>query len=482
MKKFIAQYGLSKTLRFELKPVGRTLENIQKKGLLTQDENLAESYRKMKETIDAYHREFIEKTLSKTTLTYEHLQKLVQLYHTPKTERNDTYKKSIEQTQYELRKEIVDSFTSGEMKEVYSKLFQKDLISKLLQNWVKEKQEKGNNLYFDKNFEKFTTYFTGFHENRKNIYTNEAQSTAIAYRLIHQNLAKFAENIRIFEKVKQHIEYKFPEIAQAFNLTEEELCNLFVLSHYNHLLTQKGIEHFNQVIGGYTLESGRKIQGLSEHINLYNQGQKDKKDHIPKLKILYKQILSDRQSTSFLPSKFSNSQEVLGAVRDYYLSNLICYIPEGKQEAENILEKIQWDSQTIQLTQAMQNLLNRYDIPYKNGNDISEHLAQQRTKEFFKELIHIFKLTLQMRNSIPNTEIDYLISPVMNNKNEFFDTRKADNTLPKDADANGAYHIAKKGLMWLEQIQKHYAKGKKLDLDKTNKGWLQFVQNHTTNN
>ena len=31
-------YSLSKTLRFELKPIGKTLEQIERKGLLTQDE------------------------------------------------------------------------------------------------------------------------------------------------------------------------------------------------------------------------------------------------------------------------------------------------------------------------------------------------------------------------------------------------------------------------------------------------------------
>jgi len=92
-----------------------------------------------------------------------------------------------------------------------------------------------------------------------------------------------------------------------------------------------------------------------------------------------------------------------------------------------------------------------------------------------------------MRNSITNSEVDYLISPVMNNKGSFYDSRKADARLPKDADANGAYHIAKKGLQWVRQIQKFDIRDKKdatkydwrnLKLEKTNKGWLNFVQNN----
>ena len=52
-------YSLSKTLRFELKPVGKTLEHIESKGLIAQDEKRAEEYKKVKDIIDRYHKEFI---------------------------------------------------------------------------------------------------------------------------------------------------------------------------------------------------------------------------------------------------------------------------------------------------------------------------------------------------------------------------------------------------------------------------------------
>lgn len=72
--------------------------------------------------------------------------------------------------------------------------------------------------------------------------------------------------------------------------------------------------------------------------------------------------------------------------------------------------------------------------------------------------------------------MDYLISPAMNSKGEFYDSRKADTSLPKDADANGAYHIAKKGLWVLEQI-KEADDLKKVKMAISNKEWLSFVQN-----
>lgn len=41
-------YPLSKTLRFEAKPIGATLDNIVKSGLLDEDEHRAASYVKVK--------------------------------------------------------------------------------------------------------------------------------------------------------------------------------------------------------------------------------------------------------------------------------------------------------------------------------------------------------------------------------------------------------------------------------------------------
>jgi len=104
-----------------------------------------------------------------------------------------------------------------------------------------------------------------------------------------------------------------------------------------------------------------------------------------------------------------------------------------------------------------------------------EGINRQYKKAFIERLLYLSKLTLQIRNSISNTEIDYLISPVANEKGEFYDSRTANDTLPKNADANGAYNIARKGLWVIEQI-KQSADLKKIKLAISNKEWLEFVQ------
>ena len=85
------------------------------------------------------------------------------------------------------------------------------------------------------------------------------------------------------------------------------------------------------------------------------------------------------------------------------------------------------------------------------------------------------KLLLQMRNSVTNSEEDYLLSPVADENGHFFDSREGISSLPIDADANGAYNIARKGLWVIRKIQETQ-KGEKPSLNITNKEWLQFAQ------
>ncbi|MCF2738867.1 hypothetical protein, partial [Bacteroides caecigallinarum] len=101
-------------------------------------------------------------------------------------------------------------------------------------------------------------------------------------------------------------------------------------------------------------------------------------------------------------------------------------------------------------------------------------------KEFFIEFVSLFKLVLQMRNSWTGTDVDYLVSPVCDENGVFYDSRKVDNTLPQNADANGAYNIARKGMLLLDKIRKN-SSDKKIDFSITNKEWLSFAQGYCKN-
>lgn len=132
-----------------------------------------------------------------------------------------------------------------------------------------------------------------------------------------------------------------------------------------------------------------------------------------------------------------------------------------------------WDSEEIVLTDEFKNAFSEAGIDIY-GN-LKEAICSLTEKKHLESLMLLMKLLLQMRNSKTGTEIDYLLSPVADANGHFYDSREEKSSLPKDADANGAYNIARKGLWAIRKVQLT-PNGEKLNLAISNKEWLQFAQ------
>lgn len=342
---FTKLYPLSKTLCFEARPIGATKNNIIKNGLLDEDKHRAESYVKVKKLIDEYHKAFIDRVLADGCLCYKNegnedsLEEYYEFYSLSSKDKSDDTGKHFTNIQQNLRSKIAETLTkdkayanlfgnklieSHKDKEYKNNIIDSDLIqfvSTATSNQL-DSQSKDDATKLIKEFWGFTTYFTGFFENRKNMYTSEEKSTGIAYRLINENLPKFIDNMESFKKIIEKPEMSANMEELRANLEEylnvESISEMFELNYYNMLLTQKQIDVYNAVIGGKTdEEQDIKTKGINEYVNLYNQQHKDAK--LPKLKTLFKQILSDRNAISWLPEEFDKDQNVLNAIKDCYV-------------------------------------------------------------------------------------------------------------------------------------------------------------------
>ena len=66
---FTNLYSLSKTLRFELKPVGDTQKILDQNHVFDDDEKIAKNYKEAKKWFNKVHREFIDASLKQTTIS-----------------------------------------------------------------------------------------------------------------------------------------------------------------------------------------------------------------------------------------------------------------------------------------------------------------------------------------------------------------------------------------------------------------------------
>ncbi len=377
LSQFTNLYSLSKTLRFELKPIGKTLENIEKNGILERDNRRSIGYKSIKKVIDEYHKAFIDRVLNDyerkldetgRIVWRDSLNELYRLYHLSSTEakRNE----EIRKTQEILRKQISECFKKDRQ---YSRLFGKVLIREDLTEFVNTPlfeqyilSQKGNeDLSIDDvrhiqedviediaKFRDFTTYFSGFYENRRNMYVADDKATSIANRLIMENLPKFIDNIDVFERIAQsevsgNLEALYKEMEAYLNVNS--IAEIFCLDYFSMVLTQKQIDVYNAIIGGKALEDGTKIKGLNEYVNLYNQKQKEKTCRLPKLKPLFKQILSERNAISWLPDEFTSDKELLESIEKCY-QDLKNSVFEGKDSLIVLLKELgEYDLEHIYL-------------------------------------------------------------------------------------------------------------------------------------
>lgn len=118
-------------------------------------------------------------------------------------------------------------------------------------------------------FENFFTYLTGFQENRRNYYEiKEEKATAVATRIIHDNLPKFVDNASIFV-AKQALYEGTYELLASKQITLQTkdgapllpiTSEIFEDGYFGYCLSQIGIERYNDA-----------ISNANSLINLFNQ-------------------------------------------------------------------------------------------------------------------------------------------------------------------------------------------------------------------
>lgn len=355
---FTQKYALSKTLRFELKPVGETLKNMREhiyngkndydSDLQTflHDQDIEDAYQTLKPILDSLHEEFINTSLISSTARKIRFLEYFEAYRERGNDTKTDEKSVLSGIENNLRKEIGKTYLEWAKSFIeQAKKFDGivDEVLDIKEEWDDEKKTKW--LFKKKNFELLTepgilvfienslesmnvneqkkidikkalkvfkwffTYFSGYSTNRKNYYTiDKEKSTAVATRIVHENLPKFCDNIillygyektlkdgskREYKKKEEYLGiYTFlksknietqikdaesGEMIELYDITED----IFDISFFSSCLSQWGIENYNRIIGHY-----------NAFINLYNQAHKkdEKFTKLLQFKELYKQI------------------------------------------------------------------------------------------------------------------------------------------------------------------------------------------------
>ena len=348
---FTKQYSLSKTLRFELKPVNpdgsRIIDSSEAndklsiiRDIIAEDKQRANDYKKLKEILNDLHRELIEEVLSAQDILsvaeVEEAFKLYKQYKSKSGKERDKVEKEFAKLQESMRKSIAKAFKNNAF---YKELFKPKDYFKIdknespislrirelySQNKIKSAciSDVEEAVGIAKSFNGFTTYLSGFNENRENMYKDEEHETAIAHRVINENMLFYFDNCIKYNKLKN----EFLDLDNK--IKEKHESRIFTPREFGQFLSQSGIDRYNRILGRGREKKDENDKGVNQIINEYKQRLevdnddkaklKRKRRMLPKMTMLYKQILSPKDDDFAAGFKFETAKEALNSINDYY--------------------------------------------------------------------------------------------------------------------------------------------------------------------
>ena len=435
-------YPVSKTLKFELLPIGETEQNILENRILEVDEDKNENAKKVKKIMDDFHKKYITHQLTGYRLTG--LDAYYDMYI--KKEKTDEEFEMLRHLEDVLRKEISNQLSNSD---IFNTLDKKDMIEKNLHTFLKE-EGRENEIYLVEKFHKFTSYFTNYFVIRKRIYSDEAKLPSLSYRLINENLPLYIKNMEIFKKIEEvmnideKIKNDLKEITHG-----KDIQDYFAISGFNDTLIQKGIEEYNAVLGGIKKDNKTQIKGLNVIINEYNQ-KAEKNMRIPKLNMLYNQILSTEEKLSFQIHQFTNDQELVDSIAQ--MQNMIesnCF-SNGIEKVCTMLSQLdRYDLNHIYINS--RNLFQLSQNIYHDWKVLTDAIQHHYDKTHFKDNTKMTKAYLNKRSNELKKITDYSINDLSTYVNDY-DEKHKDKIISYFIDLGNSKKYVEKIMMTYHEI------------------------------
>lgn len=329
LNNFSKQYSLTKTIRMELVPHNNDAKNLihdfktGAKNGITKGKIFAENYVIAKNVLDDYYRKEVNTKLLELDINKENkIEKAFDLFLESKRSKD---KKNLDSILKELRSNIaaqlkpIKDIKYNELINLHELNGEKtcELIEQIKQNKKLSESEKNNQINAIKTFDKFVGFFSGYQENRNNMFSEKAEITAISNRLINENMISYFENCFKLEKIKNNVPDLYEDLFKILN-------KYAFPKSYSDLIIQEKIKEYNTLIG-HNFED-KYAKGCNQVINEYRLRYPEKKNNIPFLSQLYNQILfRDEQKQNYI-EEITSDKELFENINIYIQCTLDDYL------------------------------------------------------------------------------------------------------------------------------------------------------------
>ncbi len=267
---------------------------------------------------------------------------------------------------------------------------------------------------------------------------------------------------KLIDKLNFLVDKNLPADANGGLLHAYQLTNKFV--SFQKMGKQNGFLFY---IPAWNTSKIDPVTGFVNLFDTHYRNEKTTREFFGKFKDIRFNKEKDWFEFEFDYADFTSKAE--GTRRDW----TICTWGKRIKTFRNKEKNSEWDNEEIELTKAFKDLFANNSINI--FKDLKKQICDYESKKILEPLLGLFKLTVQMRNSKTGTEEDYLLSPVADENGIFYCSENCGENLPKNADANGAYNIARKGL-WAAMQIRNSNNDKNINLAISNREWLSFVQ------
>ncbi len=365
LKDFKNIYSINKTLRFSLIPDKKTAEFLdfenEKKENFEKDRKIAKNYKILKEILNEVHQDFIQKSMKDFKFSQDELKNFEKVYLELLnfTDKDNFEAKKKLKTKYESARKVLtkkiathfSKFKPEDNKKFTFKNITKKEVFDILEEKYKDDKEKSKIIHtfsFQPTKEEkklnpnlktinFTTYLTGFNQNRENFYKGEDKAGQFATRTV-DNLVQFIKNKKTFED-------KYQENYKTLDILDEQ-TKIFSIDCFNNLFLQDNLDQYNGVIGNKKVVENKTNDGINQKINIFRQNEKKNfnKSDFPLFKELYKQIGSIRKDRkkNDVYIEIKNDEELVKELNSFP-ENVENYVNNVQEFYKDFFEKLQND-------------------------------------------------------------------------------------------------------------------------------------------
>lgn len=311
-------YQVTKTIRQKLIPIGRTAEHIKDKGFVEQDIQRAKDFMSVKGFADAYYREYIKRCFLGFDVDEEVIESHYAFYRAAYFEpikvgeskkkfakRLQKAFKSYESSKNDLRKSVAKCFVG------LSSILKAGFLKNILPEWMEEQDYDHKDIQVVRSFNKFTSYFADYFKLKKSLFSSEAKSNTLAYRIVDVNLELFFKNkdaygaIKLLSEGDERFDSLLGMLRQAGDIFEVKNAFGYVL--------QNDINKYNAILMGVNHEDGSRTKGVNNYIYELLSANKDISRFTVFVK-LQRQLSGDGGSLSFVPESFDTDKQMIATV------------------------------------------------------------------------------------------------------------------------------------------------------------------------